>query len=442
MITSLDNLEEDLSRNQPVIRVRVLPGIVRNLALAIRRLGPSFSIATSENDLAAGLPRGWSGDKAGYLCFERLMLKAATQGMRLGDTRVEGLWESEIFDGSNSIRRPRPEVIQAEARIERLPLIRNSGEGLGWKKLVTAGGLSQLKGILGGNVLIFVGSPRTWSFAKFIGVSSQNFLPIPDKEAYTVHNELEHDLKILLSSYKSERVVMLHTAGLAGNTLMLSLADSGYTFWGIDFGISSTITDLEYMTLRPWFKKNRGAILRARREILNPRWPAAARRFLARLDRKQLRTLGSFSECARMWPSSPELAFDKLRLIVRKSWLVATPILESQLLVWSTYLRRNEGVLLIRCLMYRRRVEPILAASMALDLRGFRALALTVLGRARSVSKYDHRLERWTELLTSSETGTEEKRASWETLLSEPGQNYLGSSLSWSLLSDLPSGMR
>lgn len=86
------------------------------------------------------------------------------------------------------------------------------------------------------------------------------------------------------------------------------------------------------------------------------------------------------------------------------------------------------------------RAEPLLASIAISDLQGDSAHAASILEKTRTLFPRDQRLDDWARVVTLSALPTE-KHDEWRALLYKFGRQDLGSSLSWSLEGDLPSGV-
>jgi hypothetical protein len=425
----------DLQGPRGVVRIRIGPGLLRNLGLAHATFGwpiPADRVAAVET--ACGTEKGFFGPDG----LERFL--AAVRRCRL----VDGVGSLPTVDvhvaaGTHpfSADLPPSPWWPPAAEIHRFlsdaGLVFSPGGSVGAKAAFVSGGFVAVRDWLTGRDAVFIGAPRTRAFSRMLGVHPDRHVVIPDHGSYGLTDHIIALTAALLASPRPRPPVVLHAASLVGNTVLLELADAGHAFVGVDLGLAAAVCAEEYLAHHSWFVENGPAILRTRDrlEASSPIDPA---------DR-HARTLAWFEgwrQATRAWRTDPRGAVDLLAAAVAGNDDLRLPIARASLVLWKASLGEAVAPESLAALLDEQdQHEPAAMAAAALHMLGRPAEARAALDRAGALCPLDQvvpRLRRACEETPAGQAAAPAIAAA-VTFVERP---YLGSSLSWSLYGDLP----
>lgn len=427
------------------VQIRILPGVFRNLELVKKAdLSPN-GFLDQEDEKKAGVQPGWMG-AGGYPGLVSLLdseARPSLNGPMIGPNVLQILAEKRTYKSSRTWEIPD----ELGRRFERLGVKAEEGAGTFWKDSICPKLLRRFRELTVGFPKIFVGPARSTPFARAIGVEDSAILTIPDYGAYLLNSELRSEVVSKIQGL-NRPPLLIHSAGIAGSVLACNLSKMGIVLGVLDVGIAAAVTDIEYLASRAWFRENSGRILSSAHAITDFVTPTCSpgqkshKKLRLKKSRDEARELSNWGRIRELSLEDPMSALKQLEVLLDGVNTIETPVLDSVLLVWQQFVAGSaESELLLKCAEAFSRPEPLLASTMVHDLRGEADLARSVLRRVREQFPRDWRLADWEKALEVRGNSTR-KKEEWLSLAFKFGRPDLGSSLSWTLLGDLPSGLR
>ena len=133
------------------------------------------------------------------------------------------------------------------------------------------GSILELGRVIGDRSIIFIGPSRAFPIARAAGCLSENFFCVPSEGAAELYDEAREFVLERARASGDKGTIFLHGASWFGNSLAIDIAlacfQGGHSFSSLDLGLSATILDLEFLSTRPWFRKNCESILRTARRL-------------------------------------------------------------------------------------------------------------------------------------------------------------------------------
>lgn len=428
-------LRGDLEGTRGVLRIRVGPGLLRNLGLAHAKFGwPIPGDRVPDVETACGTEKGFFGPDG----LERFL--AAVRRCRLIDgfaslptVDVHVAAGTHPFSASLPPSPWWPPAAEVHRFLSDAGLVFLPGGSVGAKAAFVSGAFAAVPGWLTDRDPVFIGAPRTRAFSRLLGVPPERHVVIPDHGSYRLTNHIISLTAPLLASPRPRPPVVMHAASLVGNTVLLELAHAGHCFVGVDLGLAAAVCSEEYLAHHGWYIENGPAILRTRDrlEASSPGDP---------LDRS-MRTRAWFEgwrQATRAWQADPPGAVRLLEMALAGNADLRLPIARASLILWKASLGEEIPPAALAALLDERdQHEPAAMAAAAFHLLGRPAEARAALDRAGALCPLDQIVPRLRRACEETAAGPAATAAIAEavTFVERP---YLGSSLSWSLYGDLP----
>lgn len=439
---SLDTVG-DLAGHRGVVRVRVGPGVLRNFDIARTIAGfPVPADRRAEVEAALG-EEGWFGPHGidrfmGAL--RRLGVRDGRASTRHADVHVTAGYRAFSLPGA-LVARGWPPAPEVAAYLSAGGLAFSGDGSSGPKDAAVTGSLVDVLAALDGRRVLLVGSPRTRTLARVLGVMAGEHVIIPDTGAHDLTDELVAAAGRFVADVTDRPAVILHAASLVGNTVLLELAAAGARFVGIDLGLAATLFDHEYLSTRGWFIEHGAGILstadslahRAGAEHDARRRPGAADRHA------RVVAFGrAWREATRLWRADSRQATDMLLAALAGNDDLRLPIARATALLWRHALGERIGLDVVAGLVAEPdKPEPAAIAGLLFHAAGHTDRALQAVDRAVAMSPRDGALRRLRQMIAAdSPAGSAD--AIPAALVTYPERPYLGSRLSWSLSGDLP----
>lgn len=428
-------LWHDLQGDRGVVRVRIGPGLLRNLGLAHANGGwpvPTGRVADVET--ACGTEKGFFGPDG----LERFL--AAVRHCRLSDGFASlPTVDVHVTAGTHpfSAALPPSPWWPPAAEIHRFltdaGLVFSPGGSVGAKAAFVSGGFTAVPGWLTGRDPVFIGAPRTRAFSRMIGVHPDRHVVIPDHGSYRLTDQVLALTASLLAPPRARPPVVMHAASLVGNTVLLELAHAGHAFVGVDMGLAAAVCAEEYLAHHGWYMENGPAILRTRDRLQASSTADPVDRFT-----RTLAWFAGWRQATRAWQSDPHGAVHLLAGALAGNDDLRLPIARASLVLWGAALGEDVAQeALAHLLDEQDQHEPAAMAAAALHLLGRPAEARVALDRAGELCPRDEVVPRLRRACEETAAGPTAAAAIAEAVTFRE-RPYLGSSLSWSLYGDLP----
>jgi hypothetical protein len=326
-------LAGDLAGSRGTVRVRLGPGVLRNLEIARSVAGfpvPDERVGDVERALGED---GWFGPNG----IERFLAALRRLGVRNGrgtgsdvDVHVAAGFLPFSLPGAVAPRGwpPAPEIV---GYLSAAGLEFTADGSSGPKDAAVSGELAAALGPLADRRTFFIGAPRTKAFARAIGVAPDSHFVIPDRAAYGLTDDVLEAARRFLALPGSDPPVILHAASLVGNTVLLELAAGKTAFVGIDLGLAATILDDEYLATRGWFIQHGAGIIRTRDALVGA--PVGGETAETRHARA-VRFGRGWRSATRRWRSEPRAALAELESTLVASEGLNLPIARAIALLW------------------------------------------------------------------------------------------------------------
>lgn len=317
-------------------------------------------------------------------------------------------------------------------------------DSLHWKDTIVDGSIEMLPGLLADRTIVFVGAPRTRPFSEALGVRTDNFIAIPDSDAYELAPAITAQVEVKLLSAHDVPILM-HAATTIGHVVCLELCLRGVNFVGVDLGLAATVFDLEYLATRPWFGQYSRQIIQSA-EILSrfskhgPYWHATGQEDLSP-NQVALKTLEfgiRWRDFERAWQSSPEDACAGFAPFLTREHSSLFPIASAGLVLNQERFAQGADPDLVDLISNNHQVfEVSLALSSLMASREDLSEAASYFLKASRLSPLDSRLSDWRKQL---DRGGD--LSAWDAVLTQPGRVHFASRVTWALHGDLASGAR
>jgi hypothetical protein len=434
----------DLSGTRGVVRVRMGPGVLRNFDIALKIAGfPIAADRVAEVEAALG-QEGWFGPD-GIDRFMSVMRRLGVRDRRAAtaqtDVYVTAGYRAFSLPGAIVARGwpPAPEV----AAYLSAGGLEFCGDGSsGPKDAAVTGSLATVVAALHGRRMLLIGSPRTREMCRVLGVTAENHVVIPDKGAFSMTGDILTTAHSFVSAETAEPSVVLHAAGIVGNTVLLELAAAGARFVGIDLGLAATLYDHEYLSTRGWFIDHGAGIIRTA-DLIAGRTGVdhASQGTPGTATDRHARVVAfgkAWRNATRLWRTDSRQATDVLRAALLGNDDLRLPIARATALLWRHALGERIGLCDLEGLLEEPgKPEPAVIAGLLFHAAGHHDRALASMDRAVTMSPHDGLLRDLRGLIAAdAPTGSADSIPS--ALLTYPERPYLGSRLSWSLSGDLP----
>lgn len=432
----VEQMQQDLNSGSPVLRLRVSPGVLRNIRI-MRQAGFAF---TQEQPPEVAETLGLSSGQLGEWGFPKLvsLLRLARlqdgSGL-LGGNRVEVTVQIRPFGPTpNNSPVPIEGLELADLIGLRLQTVR---EGQ-WKDYPKQ--LPVLQEVLAPFRVIYLGSKRVEPFARSLGVAGEDFLCIPDHNSYPLIPKLVQSALGRLQEHVGP-AVLLHSASLVGVSWMLELSKREVPFFGFDLGLAGAIMDLEYLACRPWFTQFGPDIIEAARKMRE-----RATQDLRTMDGLEHLTIAEafavIQEFGEIWVRSineitddPKSTISRLKNFLDQYPYDTFPLANMTLMLW---LWRFEGYTdepRLRQAGKSRRLEPRAATAAMLATAGDTHQATNITKLVDKESPFEEWLPEWHEIISRN---TSPQVRDWDSTMTMSGRDDYGSRLNWSLYGDLP----
>ena len=307
----------------------------------------------------------------------------------------------------------------------------------GPKTAAEDGSILELKRVTGAQRIVFLGPSRAFPVARAAGCLRKDFFCIPSEGAAQLYDEARRFVLERAGATGDPGTIFLHGGSWFGNSVAIDVAlacfQSGHRFSSLDLGLSATILDLEFLSTRPWFRKNCESILRTARRLSEQELQPITHS----LTGEDVCFFGKcWKQATTVYGHDKDEAIETLeRGLVRVSAdLNYFQISHAVLALWKT--ERGQRVCLSRIdkqTIWKAEAALLLATAHlvngALDeAHKHIAVARKVEPRQIYLWELEHMLE------TTSSVGIPDLAP----MLQRSGRSYLGSTLAWSLWGDYP----